>query len=53
MTVKNLKNKKLVLVFLFSIFFTLGFYPFLKDWGIILSGVISGSIGYFIFRRIV
>ena len=53
MTVKNLKNKKLVFVFLVSIFFTLCSYPFLKDWGIIFSGVISGSIGYFTFRKIV
>ena len=52
MTVKNLKNKKLVFVFLVSIFFTLCSYPFLKDWGIIFSGVISGSIGYFTFRKI-
>ena len=52
MTVKNLKNKKLVFVFLVSIFFTLCLYPFLNDWGIILGGVISGSIGYFTFRKI-
>ena len=50
MTLKNIKNKKLFIVFLTSSFLTPIFYFYLKDWGIILSGILSGSIGYFYFK---
>ena len=52
MTVKNLKSKRLLAVFIFSILFSPILYFYLKDWGIILSGLASGSIGYLIFKRL-
>ena len=51
MTVKNLVNKKLIVVFFLSLISAPILYMFLNDWGIIISGLVSGSLGYFWFRK--
>ena len=51
MTVKNLVNKKLIAVFFISLISAPILYMFLTDWGIILSGLLSGSLSYLWFRK--
>ncbi|MBF95699.1 MAG: hypothetical protein CFH34_01511 [Alphaproteobacteria bacterium MarineAlpha9_Bin4] len=51
MTIRNLINLKLKMVFFLSILLTPLLYMILNDWGIIISGLVSGSISYFIFRK--
>ena len=51
MTIRNLINLKLKMIFFLSILLTPLLYLILNDWGIIISGLVSGSISYFIFRK--
>ena len=51
MTLKNLINKQLIFVFFLSVSITPILYIFLKDWAVILSGLFSGTIVFFIYRE--
>ena len=51
MTLNNIKGKKLISVLLISFILTVFLHPYLKDSSIILCGLVSGSIGYFFFRK--
>ena len=51
MTVRNLLNKQLVFVFLLSVIFTPLMIYFFNDWGVIISGLLAGSLVFIIFRK--
>ena len=51
MTVRNLVNIQLIMVFLLSVILTPLMISVLNDWGVIMSGLISGSFVFILFRK--
>ena len=51
MTVRNLVNIQLIIVFLLSVILTPLMISVLNDWGVIMSGLISGSFVFILFRK--
>ena len=51
MTVRNLVNIQLIIVFLLSVILTPLMIYVLNDWGVIMSGLISGSFVFILFRK--
>ena len=50
-TFKNLVTKQLVIIFILSIILTPLLYFLINDWGIMIAGLISGTLVFFIFRK--
>ncbi|MDC3024524.1 AzlC family ABC transporter permease [Alphaproteobacteria bacterium] len=50
MTVRNLITKELIIVFFLSVIFTPFMIHYFNDWGVIISGLLSGTL-VFIFHR--
>ena len=51
LTISNLKEQKLVIVFFLSISFTVIFDQLSKDWSVLLAGILSGLIAHIITRE--
>ena len=51
MTVKNLVNKQLIIVFCLSVILTPLLYILLNDWGVMISGLFSGTLVFILFRK--
>ena len=51
MTISNLVEKKLITSILLGSFFSIMLFYLIPDWSIVISGLLSGTIGFFIFRK--
>jgi len=51
MTISNLVEKKLITSILLGSFFSIILFYLIPDWSIVISGLLSGTIGFFIFRK--
>jgi predicted branched-subunit amino acid permease len=51
MTVSNLKEKKLICSIFLGAVLSILLNDFFPGWSVLISGITSGSLGYFIFRR--
>ena len=51
MTVSNLVEKKLITSILLGSCFSIILFYLIPDWSIVLSGLLAGTIGFFIFRK--
>lgn len=51
LTISNLKEQKLVIVFFLSISLTVIFNQFSKDWSVLLAGILSGLVTHIITRE--
>ena len=50
MTVSNIVNKKLLIVFFLSIILGPLFNYISSSWGVLLAGLISGTVGFIFYR---
>ena len=50
MTLSNISNRKLLVVFILSLILGPLLNYLSPSWGILMAGFISGSIGFFYFR---
>ncbi len=51
MTLQNLINKQLITVFILSVLLTPLMHYILNDWGVIITGLLSGSLVFIFFRK--
>ena len=51
MTISNLVEKKLITSILLGSFFSILLFYIMPDWSIVISGLLAGTIGFFIFRK--
>jgi len=51
MVISNIQQKHLIVTFILSILTCPILYNFSADWGILISGFISGATGYFFFKK--
>jgi len=51
MTLKYLVTKQLVIIFILSIILTPLLYFLINDWGVMIAGLLSGTLVFFIFRK--
>ncbi len=51
MTLKNLITKQLIIIFILSVILTPLLYFLINDWGVMIAGLISGTLVFFIFRK--
>lgn len=51
MTVSNLKEKKLICSIFLGAVLSILLNDFFPGWSVLIAGITSGSLGYFIFRR--
>src|SRR5210317_698873 len=51
MTISNLVEKKLITSILLGSFFSVLLFYIMPDWSIVISGLLAGTIGFFIFRK--
>ena len=51
LTISNIKEKKLLIVFFISIILTPMFYSLSSDWSVLIVGILSGIIAHFFSRK--